>query len=574
MATRAAAGSSGDSLSPEDYTLLAKSFKDEKFRQLLCEYAREVSDPKNREQFEKEVVEYEKERGVEAVFVHPCPGFAVELQDEQAFINICSSDVVQRPVVEPVSSDTQSCHKWSLPHAVTRPRRELPPPPPSPPPRQQLPQANTIKEVVVYDVVFHPEALQLALQAPLMKQTLISTATDSLKKHFGVEAGKVEEVEQKYIGLPAQAVIKHKMGKKHLQSSDHSSAFKDHRTNSASNNSDENVNKNEGTSSDKEGEFIEPVYKLKYIRKMDIQDYSLQLIPQCSPAWQPQALELEVSLPGVSRASQVNADVWEQSVLLTTESDPKYKLELPLRYPVDEDLSAAKFDVSTQKLTLTLSVVASSKSNDKLSSQGQSPPSDSGIECELDYRTNGDSDNVSEASVSSQEDGAKDVMGGAGEEEEDNVFESPQPEHHLKLAPAYSVQQTKENLIISLCCGNVLPSSIKAEQADDANAWIELSSIGSGQTTVHYSLKVDVAPSKIAASGLSHRVEEGKVVLVLKKAVAGQWETCRIGHGDALTPVALSPVDVTDEEEKTKVCSFIYHYYACLKLKEMATWNM
>lgn len=550
MATRAK-GSSGDVLSPDEYTLLTESFKDEKFRQLLCEYAREVNDPQNRKQYEKEVIQYEKERGVEAVFVHPSPGFAVLLQQDggaPAFVNICSSDAVQRPDVEPVGGGTESCHKWSLPHAVSRPRREVL----GLGRREgQQPSPSTARPGLVYDVVFHPEALLLALQSPLMRQTLINTAIDSLKKHFSVKTGKVEEVEQEYVGLPAQAVIKRKMGEKHLQSSEQSSAYKDHRTNSAGDNGYENVNKNE-VIRDKEREFIKPMYKLKYVRKMDIQDYSLQLIPQCVPAWQPQALELEVSLPGVSRASQVNANVWEQSVLLTTESDPKYKLELPLRYPVDEDLSAAKFDVSTRKLTLTLSVVASSKTNDKLGSQGQSPPSDSGIECEFDYRTNGDSDNVSEASVSSQEDGAKDVMGDAGGEEEDSVFEPPQSEHQLKLAPAYLVQQTRENLVISLCCGNVLPSSIKAEQADDTNAWIELSSIGGGQTTVYYSLKVDVGPNKIGASGLSHRVEEGKVVLVLQKAVAGPWETCRIGHGDALTPVTLPPVAAADNEEKSK----------------------
>ena len=540
MASRAST-SLLDGISKEECTLLAQSFKDKKFRQLLCDYAKEVNDPENRKQFEQEVIEYEKERGVEAVFVHPSPGFALALRGggDPGFVNICSSDVVQKPDLQPVINGGSKCHKWSLPHVVPKPRREVL--------ADREEAAHDLKQVVVYDVVFHLDALQLALQSPVIKQSLIDTAVDSLRKHFSVKIGKVEEVDKKYIGMPAQSIIKSKMNEKHSQADEEKSANKDHRTNMID---DKVVNVSEDNEVNEKSKFIEPKYKLKYVRKMDIQDYSVQLIPQCSLPWQPQALELEVNLAGVSRASQVNADIQQQCVLLTTESNPKYKLELPLRYPVDEDRSTAKFDVSTQKLTLSLTVVPSNKNSEKLSSHGQSPPSDSGIECEFDYRTNGDSDNVSEESVSSQDDGAKDVEGVAGGEEEDNVFEAPSTEHKLMLAPNYSVKQTKESLYIFLCCGNVLPSSIKIEQVDNMNAGIELSSIGGGQTLLHYSLKVDVTPHKIAAFGLTHKEEEGKVVLMLKKAMVDLWDTCKIGHLDSMTTVNIS---TTDDEEKPSV---------------------
>ncbi|KAG0727386.1 Protein kintoun [Chionoecetes opilio] len=536
---------SGDGISREDYTLLAKSFKDKKFRQLLCDYVKEVNDPDNRKQFEEEVIEYEKERGVEAVFLHPSPGFALAVKGDGEpafFVNICSSDVIQKPDLQPASSGGKPCHKWSLPHAAAKPRREVVAG------REESQRHTTpVKQVVVHDVVYHPDALQLALHSPVMKQTLIDTAMDSLRKHFSVHINKVEQVDKQYIGIPAQCIIKRKVEKKHYEADEQHTANKDHRTNTID---DKVVGVSEDIINEKESEFIEPKYKLKHVRKMDMQDFSLQLIPQCSAPWQPQALELEVNLPGVSRASQVNADIQQQSVLLTTESNPNYKLELPLRYPIDEDRSAAKFDVSTQKLTLTLTVMPSSKSSDKLGSQGQSPPSDSGIECEFDFRTNGESDNVSVESVSSQDDGAKDV-GVTGKEEEDSVFGASTVEHRLTIAPNYSMQQTKERLYIFLCCGNILPSSIKVDQVDDL-AGIELSSIGGGQTLLHYSLKVDVSPYKIAASGLSHKEEDGKLVLMVKKAMAELWETCKIKHGNSLTTVDLSTCAVGDAAEKLK----------------------
>ncbi|MPC17320.1 Protein kintoun [Portunus trituberculatus] len=529
-----------DGISNEDCTLLAKSFKDKKFRQLLCDYAKEVNDPENRKQYEEEVIEFEKERGVEAVFIHPSPGFALTLRgdddDGVGFVNICSSDVVQKPDLQAVSGGGKKCHKWSLPHAIAKPRREA----------VHDHRDRSRKPTAVYDVVFHPEALQLAFHSPVIKQSLIDTALDSLRKHYSVKVGKVEEVKEKqYIGMPAQSIIKRHVDKKHFQADEQKSAYKDHRTNIIGNSF---VNVSEEKISE-ESNFVEPKYKLKYVRKMDIQDYSVQLIPQCNQPWQPQALELEVNLPQVSRASQLNCDIQQQSVLLTTESEPKYKLKLPLRYPIDEDQSTAKFDVSTQKLTLNLAVVPSNKNSDKLVSHSQSPPSDSGIECELDLRTNGDSDNVSEESVSSQDDGAKDVEEVTGAEEEDNVFEPSSAEHKLTLAPNYSVQQNKESMIISLYCGNVLPSSMKVEQVDNLYAGIEFSCIGGGQTLLHYSLKVDVSPHKIAASGLSHKEEEGKVVLMVKKAVKEFWETCKIGHGDVMTTINLP---ITEEKPKNE----------------------
>ncbi|KAK8392966.1 hypothetical protein O3P69_013179 [Scylla paramamosain] len=531
-----------DGISKEDCTLLAKSFKDKKFRQLLCDYAKEVTDPENRKQYEEEVIQFEKERGVEVVFIHPSPGFALALRgdgdadDGAGFVNICSSDVVQKPDLQAVSGGGKKCHKWSLPHAIPKPRRE----------GVHDHRGRSRKPTVVHDVVFHPEALQLALHSPAIKQSLIDTALNSLRKHYSVKIGKVEEVKEKqYIGMPAQSIIKRKMDKKHFQADEQKSAYKDHRTNIIDNSF---INVSEKKMNE-ESKFVEPKYKLKYVRKMDIQDYSVQLIPHCSQPWQPQALELEVNLPRVSRASQVNCDIQQQYVLLTTESDPKYKLELPLRYPIDEDRSTAKFDVSTQKLTLNLAVVPSNKNSDKLVIHSQSPPSDSGIECELDLRTNGDSDNVSEESVSSQDDGAKDVEEVTGAEEEDNVFEPPSPEYKLTLAPNYSVQQSKESLSISLYCGNVLPSSMKVEQVDNMNAGIEFSCIGGGQTLLHYSLKVDVSPHKIAASGLNHKEEEGKVVLIIKKAVEEFWETCKIGHGNTMTAINLP---ITEEKPKNE----------------------
>jgi len=45
--------------------------KDEEFRKLLVEYAKEISDPENKKKYEEEIAEMEKMRGMDVKFVHP-----------------------------------------------------------------------------------------------------------------------------------------------------------------------------------------------------------------------------------------------------------------------------------------------------------------------------------------------------------------------------------------------------------------------------------------------------------------------------------------------------------------------
>ncbi|XP_071548378.1 protein kintoun [Panulirus ornatus] len=550
-----------DVLSKDDLFLLAKSLKDDKFRALFSEYAREICDPENQKQFEREVKELEKERGVEAVFVHPSPGFALAVgapSDGPVFVNICSSDVVQKPSFVRVDDGKKKGQRWSLPHALPKPRRELIGKEVSVVKGGNQPVDVDAVQSVVHDVVFHPDALHLASCNHLMRNTLIQTAMDSLQKNFQLMKGEpVEAASVDYVGKPVQSVIKRVMDRKLFEAFEQENFVQNERTSNHSMNSNCDSKKTANAKStnivckEDVGGPVKPEYKIKHVSKMDLQDFSVQLIPQCGPAWRPQTLEVEVQLPGVTRASQVDASVWKQSVLLSTESTPQYKLELPLPYPVDENLSAAKFDVSTQKLILSLSVTPTNK-KDPVTLHDHSPSSDSGIECESDYRTSSDGDNSSEMSLSSQEDALREVD--AVEEEEDSVFEPSPSTRKAALIPSYSVIQDRENLYLVLSCGNVLSSSVDAKQVDNHTVTVDLSSIGGGQTLLEYGLKVVCSPHHIANTGVTYKIRNDNVEVTIKKALLGEWETCQIGDDSRLTRVVLSPVFArgTDEEANQK----------------------
>lgn len=537
--------SCGDVFSKEDLSLLARSLQDEQFRALFSEYAKEVCEPENQKQFERELKQMEKERGVEAVFIHPSPGFVLAVGGQDGgpvFVNICASEVVQRPSFVNVDDGVMVGQNWSLPHALPKPRREWL--------SNKVRVSGVCGQAMVHDVVFHPEALHLASTNPFMKHTLIQTAVESLSKTFQLKIGQPQELGSvKYVGKPIRSVIKRVVDMKLFEESEKMSFQHDERT-SGGLKTTENKNKmalEKSTNSVMQVVGpLKPQYKIKHVSKVDLQDFSVQLIPQCGPAWRPQALEVEVELPGVARASQVNANVWPQSILLSTNSDPQYKLDLPLPYPVDEDSSAAKFDLSTQKLTLTLSVIPARK-KDQVSVYDYSPSSDSGIECEPDYRTNSDGDNSSEVSVSSQEDRLKEVNAA---QEDDSVFET-QSQVRATLVPGYSVKQSLESLYVILHCGNVLPSSVTAKQIDDQTVSVELSSIGGGHTLLHYGLKIVSRPNHIAKSGVTYKLENGTVEIIIKKAVAELWESCQIGDGENTTTVVPTPASALDADTKS-----------------------
>lgn len=61
-------------ITKDEVDRIGKALKDEKFRKMFVEYAEEISDPKNREVYEKEIAQMEADRGMDVQFIHPKPG--------------------------------------------------------------------------------------------------------------------------------------------------------------------------------------------------------------------------------------------------------------------------------------------------------------------------------------------------------------------------------------------------------------------------------------------------------------------------------------------------------------------
>lgn len=546
-----------DVFSEDNLSLLAKLFKDEEFRKLFTEYAKNLCDPEKQKQYERELKQYEKERGVNIVFVEPRPFLALAAGGsggERVFVNICLSDAIQKPSFELVNDDHQKGEKWSFPHAVPQPRREHLS-------NDVLPGDGGGAPAAVHDVVFHPDAMLLASRSNLMRQTVIKTAIDSVNKNSNANLTNPKEIEGiNYIGQPVKSVIKKVVDQNLYDESEKCNIIghkKEVRTSSNIKSKEKNENAKENGTKNGKGKQLEPVmpvHKIKYVSKLDMQNFSVQLLRDWKNGRtnRPEALEVEVLLPGITRAVQVDAQVLQQKLHLTTDSTPQYKLELSLPYPVDDDSSSAKFDVSSQKLILTFPVISSGK-KDQMSPHS---PCDSGIECEIGYRTNSDGDNSSEVSVSSQEDASRE------EDSYDSVFGTNSPPRKPMIIPSYAVKQNVESLIITLSCGNVLPSSIEARKTDEHTVHVELASIGGGQTLLHYGLSIMCNPHVLPESGITYELTEDTVLLTIMKDEPSSWKNCQVGSGDSFTLVELDPVPSSAAKDKYKVRIFYscFHY--------------
>lgn len=67
-------------ITEDEVDRIGKALKDEKFRKMFVEYAEEISDPKNRELYEKEIAQMEAEKGMDVQFIHPKPGYVFWFQ--------------------------------------------------------------------------------------------------------------------------------------------------------------------------------------------------------------------------------------------------------------------------------------------------------------------------------------------------------------------------------------------------------------------------------------------------------------------------------------------------------------
>ncbi|KAM6968610.1 protein kintoun [Tautogolabrus adspersus] len=344
----------------EEIDMMAKAFKDEKFREMLRDYAQELADPENRKMYEEEIKLLEQERGNTVEFIHPEPFRAIRTSlngKQKCFINICGNDKVGKPECKVGTSDGgRRGQCWSLPHSL-HPGRE---------------NTNTKgKKMMIYDVVFHPDTLHIASKNKRFMDMVESTAIEGIQNTFKVTLDKnnVREMTKiKYKGTPQPCVIrKPKPGHQTKEASEKPDplAFPypdEKRTASSLTRLTDSHTKHDTKSisfqiqPQKTKEPTKPNYTVKYRSIIDLQDFRHSRDSAQSP--RPKEIVVTIDMPLLKAVTEASLEVTEKRLLLESK-EPAYRLELPLAYPVDEDKGEAKFNKQKGQLTVTLPVLPS-----------------------------------------------------------------------------------------------------------------------------------------------------------------------------------------------------------------------
>jgi len=333
-------------LTNEEAERFTQCFKDDEFRKLFMEYAEEIADPENKAKYEMEIKQLEADRGVDCEFIHPHPGYVLKTVldgDKKCFINICENEKIGKPSSDMgVGENGKRGLQWSIPHSLA-------------PPRDDFDKNKVVCQV--FDCVFHPDTLRMANSNAAFKHMINSTAFDSIVEKFNVTLDRVNIKIPKmdYKGTPTAAVIRKSTGeKKEVSDPIQAGAYP---PNWKAPGEEEKSKKEplKPKAPTPTSEFTTPTYKLIHRKNSDIKDFAH--LVESTDATRPDELVVEIQLPLIKSANDIDVDIDETKLLLTTDPNAaKYKLELKLPYPVNEDGGSAKFDKPKRKLTLVLPV--------------------------------------------------------------------------------------------------------------------------------------------------------------------------------------------------------------------------
>ncbi|XP_052841726.1 protein kintoun [Drosophila gunungcola] len=336
-------------ITKDEFNRFREALSQEEFRKLFFEYVEEIQDPENRKIYEEEIIQLEKERGVEVRFVHPKPGFVIKtaLDGElKCFINIASSTEVERPKNELATDPSNGSRglSWSIPMAQTTARDDCDA------------RNNHCK---VFDVVFHPDALHLAKRNKQFRKCLIDTALDAVEREFEValDRANLKFPKLDYKGIARPTVIRKLAANPTGEEQEPHPLAHMFPTKLPSSEKVEPRVLPMKTKPAPVPEFSVPKYSIKHSHDVDLSEYTDELDAKLHVTV-PRSLVVEIELPLLRSTAECQLDVTSKSVYLFSERQgAKYRLKLDLPFAVNDKAGSARFDTDLRRLTITLPVV-------------------------------------------------------------------------------------------------------------------------------------------------------------------------------------------------------------------------
>lgn len=352
----------GLELTQDELKNLTSAMKKPEFRSLLNDYLEEISDPKNKAEYEAylEQMETSGELPPGRVLLKPQAHSCIKTHGKgehgrsfKIFLNLCMTDKLPQPTQERKAEGST----WHLPYAVGAPRHD---------------QDGRGKPCITFDCAFHPQAFQLGDSSSKFKQlmceTAISGANQLLKKQGEKASADYKLLKNKRCKgttpgsiLAAQASLERPdQAPKPSQERTYSLAEegpKLYRDLMAAQLKDKPKDSFVEVPQEEEVEEVEergegvktPKYKLVHSSPIGYAD----CIDTREKAYKrPTELRLEVQVPFLDKLSDASIDLQPRLVIFTLKDT--YYLEVRLPYEVEEAKASAKFDRRRKLLAVTL----------------------------------------------------------------------------------------------------------------------------------------------------------------------------------------------------------------------------
>ncbi|CAD7077051.1 unnamed protein product [Hermetia illucens] len=467
-------------LTRDEVENMTKAFKDETFKKMFFDYCEEIQSPENRRIFQQELTQLEAERGVDITFINPEPGFVAKTSVDgttKAFVNIAQSDKVERPKSNP-QMDHATGKKglmWSIPLSQAPPRKDF---------------DKKGGSCMVFDVVFHPDALRMAEKNAAFKKHLVETACDAVEREHKV---KLDRANLKFPKIAfkgvAQPTVIRKMSDKAPEPQEPSPIDDLLPPLPKESGKPKSFTSTSPKSRPKLDDYTTPQFVIKHRRAVDYSEMTFELDAKLNVTI-PRELVVEISLPLLNSTSECNLDVTERKLYLKSTQPAKYKLNVDLPFPVNDKEGFAKFDKTTRKLTVTLPVVSDAKERTLKDLYRE----DSGVESDV----RDDSGNVSP----SPEDNPKVIElpsvsaemspGNSASSDPDPIpTEAPflDPNIEYNFPPNFDCNTLDDNLAFTLHVKNVQPDSIEHVKTENS-VHVKFSTVGAGFYPVFYAFYV------------------------------------------------------------------------------------
>ncbi|KAF6206793.1 hypothetical protein GE061_018029 [Apolygus lucorum] len=405
-------------------------------------------------------------------------------------------------------------------------------------------------EILVYDVLFHPMALDLAHRKPEFKKLVNDTAMTAVEDGDKVKLDRrnARVVKSTFVGgkFPCLLRKKSEMEKRsdvwEMPGYPYPPIEKDVAP----------VVK-EITDRKEDGRYTTPNHVIKERKGSDISEYRMSKDAKMMAAI-PEELVIEIPLPLLRSATDATLDVREKHLSLKSEKPAKYKLDITLPYCVDDDNGTARFDKDRKILTVTLPVRRKKYDHDF-------HREDSGIDSDVTHndvsnRSSSEEELNSACNLDDDETSTTELIERLSEEVKEEFLDSSR----AYTVPYSTVTMRSDKCFIVLHVKNIDPASVNHQFWSADGVWIKFSSLGAGgMFPTHHAVCLQV-PRGLAIDKRSLRIEvwDNNMICSLKihpssiesSSQAGQREgrndKCLIG----LDPTQLSEAKVIREHDE------------------------